>query len=1053
MERTEIYLVSVKEWIHCLQISAAVYSKAGREVFLINPDSLNEDLESLALLGKRLPVDMFDCTGDPALKLALENKEGLSFKGVLPGPGAGLDQISLIFGRPKGLVCAPADDPSRCLQAAVMAVRLGFYFLAPQSGDALSASGLPDEPLIWLGPHREPVNPAAATICLDGAAAMADYLKQAGCPVDYLVLVNSADLTKPTLQGRCLGELWVQGLSLFGVTLASYRNAFLLDAAQALPDPGRIESMVNDCVRQAGLSLKYQAVVASPGAIPFFYEEKKNIGETAEEMVRDIHVRLNDDLFFDLAEGRLFQHNPGGLSVQLISTKRYGQIRAAAAAGASREVLIVGSPHVESGIIFATDDSIISAQLLPLLKQTENKVKLLIGEEAHHQKICAALLSADIFLYTGHGGPESLHTHGRSLTRYALPALPPLVAYASACSTLGLVPHWYSLTEGAAWQGIPVDSREVIGLSFVEKGALCFVGGATIEDLQYSSSIYGIFMEALLIKGLSVGEAVKETRNFISLYASTLLQKAPPAYEKYRWSTANAIHQQLLLGDPAFIPAEEKNAATALPLDTAHSANRIRLIVYIPKERWRRSKAVVNEKEPSKKYYRSRNVEMISPYGQDVINWGDCYRIAPDADEISDNAVISSLLHLKLTLPPDTMPVRLSLIDAQAGPGECLLCGQEAPPPALSTLDRARRFKLPYLMQPPLELDMREGWAFTVEQQEDLSVAHWLAPLLLIDEYARSAYPLERLIFEMETAPRRICRGVVECAPIPERNSPCLVVAGLPRSESGELTETGKALAVHCQSMALTGSGGAFTISCSGDAVLSVEQHYPLYELPGPYLPYDRQNWPAGEASPRLILTPGPPEPGFLQGRLYDSRSGSPLCGALVRAFRGEIDPVGDPLVEAFAEEATAGTQGDFTLKLPAGKYLLYAAAPAGGKRYKSGRWAVEIERGQEQYRIFTLDEAVVIRGRVAYEGTAPPEPAVIAVKKYPRKAGETLVKMPVKRDGSFECLVGFQERFIIVLEEEGWLDCEDTNNGQGYRLKPGEILERNFTLLPAEGR
>jgi hypothetical protein len=127
--------------------------------------------------------------------------------------------------------------------------------------------------------------------------------------------------------------------------------------------------------------------------------------------------------------------------------------------------------------------------------------------------------------------------------------------------------------------------------------------------------------------------------------------------------------------------------------------------------------------------------------------------------------------------------------------------------------------------------------------------------------------------------------------------------------------------------------------------------------------------------------------------------------------------------------------------------------APAGGKRYKSGRWAVEIERGQEQYRIFTLDEAVVIRGRVAYEGTAPPEPAVIAVKKYPRKAGETLVKMPVKRDGSFECLVGFQERFIIVLEEEGWLDCEDTNNGQGYRLKPGEILERNFTLLPAEGR
>lgn len=217
------------------------------------------------------------------------------------------------------------------------------------------------------------------------------------------------------------------------------------------------------------------------------------------------------------------------------------------------------------------------------------------------------------------------------------------------------------------------------------------------------------------------------------------------------------------------------------------------------------------------------------------------------------------------------MPVRFSLIDAQAGPGECLLCGQETPPSALSVVDRARRFKLPYLMQPPLELDMREGWAFAVEQQEGLSLAHWLAPLLLIDEFARSASPLERLIFEMETAPARICRGVVQCAPVSEGNSSCLVVAGLPRPESGERAETGKALAVNCQSLALTGPGGAFAVSCPGRAVLSVEQYYPLYELPGSYRPYERENWPADEAV-QSILTPRAPEPGLLQGRLYGGR-------------------------------------------------------------------------------------------------------------------------------------------------------------------------------------
>lgn len=1054
-KRIEVYLLSMKDWRHCLAVSATVYSGPDREVCVINPENLEDELEALRLLGKRLAVDFYDCTGDPDVSRALQDEAGLSFKGALLGPGAGLSELSGRFGFPRGLVCAPAADPSRCLQAAALAVRLGLYFLPLDQSTTLPFAALPAAFILWLGREQElraltQAGALAAAVCLEGDKEVLDYLKQAGCLVDYLVILNSADLHNETRRGCCLGELWVQGLSLLSTVLASYRNTFILDAAAEQPDPAKIEAAVNELAGQTGLKPKFQVVLASPAVVPFFYEEKKTIGGVAEEMVRDIHLRLNDDLFFDVAEGRLFQHYPGGLSLQLISTKRYPLLREEAGAGIEREVLVVSTPHVESGIIFATDEALIDSQLIPLLDQAGCRLNHLTGRDSHYRNIGEALIRADIFLYTGHGGPESLHTHGRALTRYDLPPLPPLVVYASACSTVGLVPHWFSPTEGMEWQGVEVNSREVIGLSFVEKGALVFVGGATVEDLQYSTSIYSIFMEALLVKGLSVGQAVQATRNFISLYASTLLQKAPQAYRKYRWSTANAIHQQVLLGDPAFVPAVEKSAAAALPREMVIGPGVISLSVTIPKERWRRSRTAVNDKEPSKQYYRCRGVDVITPFAEDVISWGDYYRVAPDTENISETAVMSSFLHLCLDLPPDTVPVGLYLQEARAGRGDCLLCGKEAARLALSAVELARHFKLPYLLQPPLELDMRDGWAFTVEQREGFARMHWLAPLLLIDESTRSAFPLESLLFKVETAPARICRGRVESGAAADERGTFLVAAGLPQKQSQEGAETERDLSLRYQQLVLTRPGGSFEISCSGGSVLIVQEQYPLYEIPGTYRAFHNQTWSTDGPEP-LILRPEPPNPGILRGRIYDSRTGEPLCGALIRAFRGESDPVRDPLVEAYAGEAAAGLQGDFSLQLPAGKYLLYAVAALNGKRYKSGEWTQDFRRGEEHYRIFTLDEAAVVRGKVIFEGETPPEPAVIAVKKFPREVAGTLSKMPVQRDGRYECLVSFQERFMIILEEEGWRTCEDTNAGCGYRLQPGEILERSFILIPSD--
>jgi hypothetical protein len=1044
----EVYLFSVQHWLHSLTIACAVLSDPEREVYFIDPELIDQEIDSLEMLKDRLLCDIVDVTGSEKLLQTLA-ESGLS---CLSDPLTGNSKWQNLldrFGQPRGICAAAADSPADCLKAASMAVRLGFYFL-PLGKNGQQAKMIPrDIPLTWFGQKDELAGiigqeTAASFTCLANDMEVLAYLTHEGCPVDYLVILNSADLFRETEQGDCLGDLWVKGLSLHALTLASYRRIYLFDAATANPDPRQIEMQVNKMVQETGMSLRFQAVLASPAVVPFFYEEKKAIGAVTEEMIRDIHIRLNGDLFFDLAEGRLMQHNPGGLSTQLITTKHYPEIQKRLGRS-GRDILIVSTPHVDTGIIFSTDEALIDTQLAPLLKEAGYNINLLQYQDAHYQKVSEALTESDFLLYTGHGGPEGLHTHGRTLNRADLPVMVPLVTYASACSTVALVPHWYSSTEGLEWQGVPVDSRQVIGLSFIEKGAICFVGGATVEDLQYTTSTYSIFMDALLLKGLSVGEAVQEMRHVISLYAATLLQKNPEEYRKYRWGTANAIHQQVLLGDPAFTPSPKKNTVLAMPRSVEGSVELQSLTVEIPPERWRRSQAQINPKDASKYYYRCRNVEVITPYGEDVFSWGDYYRVAPDAENISETAVKSSFIHLVLDLPAGLVPRSLKLVEAEFGKSECLLCGEEivhCPSP----LEAMKKFKLPYLLQPPIELNMEGGWAFSAEQHEEFTRLHWLAPLLLIDEKNRSAFPLKKFTFQLEAVPGRLVSGKVINK---QGNRSYLVFAGYPRSDKQETVSKGPL--VNCVAATLTSLEGSFELSCPRDAVLTVYEQFPLYDLLEDFHAIRKEIYPADDGK-GLHIVLVPEEKIKLKGHLFDTESGETIQGAVIRIFRGEHDPVGDLLIEAYAGETVTGAKGDFSLELPAGKYMLYAAAEVDGRRYKSGEWALKLRQGEEFNRVFSLDQAAVVRGRVNFQGFQPADPPMVALKRYPKVEGEgALTKVPVNRDGSYECLVSFQDRFSIVLEEEGWQAIKDSNNNQGYKLAPQEILERNYQLIPGE--
>ena len=410
----------------------------------------------------------------------------------------------------------------RCIKGAVLAVRLGYLFI-PCGGaesypdvcrELFTASDLDfDLPLIWLGPAERPVELSAEAkfkdaISLPDDLALAEYMLKQGLEIDYLLVYNSADLDKESGNPRFPGEAWVKGLSLLAPLCASYRRAFPHDAAAVKPEPVAIERRLNRFVTGAGLRPNYMALLASPGAIPLIYEPRRTIGSTTEELARDIHLRLNDDIFFDTAEGRLFQSSPGGLSTQILSTKYFHRLPGAQKE--TKEVLVAASPEVDYKIIFNSDDPLLESQFSPLLEKCGHNVTVLGSKEAAAVRIAAALEQSDFFLYAGHGTTEALKTYGRFLTRRELTPLPPLVAYASACTTVGMDPYWTSASDGLDWEAIRVPYRDQFGLAMVEKGAVCYVGGSTSEDLQFATSIYPLFFEALLVKGLSVGEALRD---------------------------------------------------------------------------------------------------------------------------------------------------------------------------------------------------------------------------------------------------------------------------------------------------------------------------------------------------------------------------------------------------------------------------------------------------------------------------------------------------------------------------------------------------------------
>lgn len=1045
-------------------LTAAAYAREGGEALLVR-GTTEHKLVTEAVERFR-PTRVYSMAGaTPPLKLGRGGDDRIPVE-TLPAESAPLMawMMAHVVDHARGVVLFPAHSPSWAVKAAALATRLG-YLVWPLEEAAGFAHAAPAEiPVVAVGEA-----PASLRDLLQGREfrhlpgdrAVAQYLKERGLPVSYVVLINTADLETPAYTSPSMGASWTQGLSLLAPMLASYRQAWVIDARTPRPDPKEIERTLIQKVADAGLTPEYLAVLASPGAIPYLSETNPSPTGT-EDLVRDVHLRLNTDIFFDVAEGRLFGQSAGKVSLQILNTKHHSSLQ-----GAFRSrALIMGRPHVEAGITYAIDEAVGRTQVRPLLEQAGLTVSELYGNDCSPGKAAAHLPNAGLVLYGGHGSPDALSTHEMPLYAEALPArVAPGVVYACACSTMYPLPTRRTSDGGFSHEEEITPFAEQIGPAFVDRGALAFVGGLTAEDVLLNTPMYVVFMQALTLKGMSVGHAVRAARNHSLAHLALISQAAPASYAAYRSSLAGAVQQQALMGDPAFAPYKATTAAR-LPREVRSEEESLLITVRVPEKAWSRLSLPVDAGRPNREFHRARHLESWIPAGEDLYNWGESYTVAPDADEVSQNGLLGAYLHLTADLPAGRVPVSLRLEGVEAFDGECLLCGTAHPGDDLTA--RFRKYAVPFMgSQPPIQFDHSEGWSFVTEERSEGLRAHWMLPVTAIADRERRAYRLKSATFRLDHRAGVRVEGRLELEQGALSAASPAAMEGtrgqLPeelllsfghltvRPQQEPVTPGAKPPAPRLVALAQTVSGPGGRWTCwlpeGQELALRVDLPMPVHRYLFGVIPTFEAEPVTGIATGRgpIAVSLKAAGAGRLRGLVVDGTTGRPLTGARLAIWRGRPGSKG-PITETFVLHGKTDAQGRFEYSLPPGGYVIQSAHRT-DLRYQPGKGAATLFRERESTVLIPMEPAAAVSGQVRYEGAYQPRSASVRLYEYGGKPEEVVGAGRVRRDGSFELMAPVTRPFVVQVTCEGFEPMVDTNDGTGYHLAPGEQLERSYTL------
>jgi hypothetical protein len=1059
-----LYVIDVtRGYLPAALLLAAAYMEEESEALLVQGAA---DYETVRKAVDRFhPATVYAMNGcAPRIALGKGGEDELPVQ-LLPGDGPSL--LAWLIERgvdsARGAVLFPAHSPSWAIKAAALATRLGYLAWPLEEAAGFAYAAPPGIPILVAGEA-----PGSLTDKLQGREyrhlpgdrAIAQYLKEASQPVDYVVLVNSADLEPPAFAAGPMGTTWVQGLSLLAPLLASYRQALVIDARTPRPDSREIERTLNQKTQDTGLAPEYLAILAAPGAIPFIYEPQHTF-TGAEEPTRDIHLKHNSDIFFDCAEGRLFGLTAGKVSLQILSTKHYASLP-----GLNRQkALFFSRPHVEGGVTFAIDEAVGRTQVRPLLEKAGFAVTELYDTETTPQSIAKHLPGSGLMVYAGHGSQESLSTHQTPLyAEFLPPEIAPGVVYACACSTMHPRPAHMTSDGGFSFSEEATPLTEQIGPAFVDRGALAFVGGLTAEDILLNTPMYVAFVQALALKGLSVGHAIRAARNHALTYLGVLSQTAPDAYAGYRADLAHAIQQQVLLGDPAFTPYRQTEAAR-LPVTVESGEAELRLTLSVPEDRWTRVQVKVDEGKPNKEFHRARTLEAWLPVGEDVFNWGENYTVAKDVDDLSDKGVVGSYIRLSADLPAGRVPTGLTLEAAEAADAECLLCGQHHP--VDGAVARFSKYVVPFAGdEAPVTVDQTRGWAFAVEELPHGLRVHWLAPALAIEDGARRAIRLQQATFVLKHAPGIRVEGRLELAP----SAPVQGAPGAMEGTRGHLPEDlllsfgpvappdpnqkpdqkpAKKPRLNVIAQTLSGPGGRWAawlpagamLGLKADLALPVYRH--VQEAAFSFAP-DTVTGLTIDGSP-LTAALKVPETGVLRGTVVDGHTGRPLSGARVRLWRGK-NGAKSPVYEGYVGEEKADAQGRFEFAVPTGSYLV-AAAHRSDRRYLAGKGNATVYKQRESAVLVAMEPGAVVTGRLEFDGPYVPKHVGVKLLEHGAKEETVLAAGRTLRDGRFEILVPTGKPFDIKIQPEGFAPLLDENGGEGYHLSPGETLERSFKL------
>jgi hypothetical protein len=413
-------------------------------------------------------------------------------------------------------VICPAEPRAALLQAACLAgslhAELRICDEAEQELDGIGkfekvyAVGKAIEAARKIWPAVTPLADARAI-----ARLHVQTLRKSG-PVRNLVVANPADV-RPG-KGR---------LSPLAPWLAAQKHAALVLTNE---DGSDVQTAVEAALRQPGLGQADTLILlANLRAIPM--EKRPNPAPGKDTEISLEPLTPVGTTMFSFAIGRLFHEEPGMVPLMI------ARERLLPAGPSPRKVLVVSNPGGGLSLLES-----ISRNTANELRNRGYQETSLFNENVHADNVRSLMPQQDIFLWEGH--------YRTLIDRFGMPKwnepLPPSLVFLQSCLALN-----------------ETETRPLF-----DRGAVALIGSPTRTYSGSGGAFTLSFFDALMYEDRSLGEALRQSKNFLMAYA-LLKEKRLGKSAKLSGANLRSAWAFTLWGDPTLRLPQPPLPAESLP--------------------------------------------------------------------------------------------------------------------------------------------------------------------------------------------------------------------------------------------------------------------------------------------------------------------------------------------------------------------------------------------------------------------------------------------------------------------------------------------------------